>query len=378
QSTRARRARRRRGGPAAPRSSCGRRSARRPPRRRGARARPGAGPPPRRSRGSGRSSRCRGGSGGGRRRRAAALRRASAAPARNAAGAGFRRTRAGVGRCPRRGPRLSARSDDRDGRALRSPSDSSRLHRAAFGDRRQDGRVPALRHAPARAIFRSPRARAIPCGMRGDDVDHQDLLVEKDGHVLSLTLNRPERMNALSHNLLKVELPSAFRRAREDGDVRVVIVTGAGEKAFCSGADLKDAAETGSIGGTQGPSQGPYYRGTPTDFMRAGFDKPVIVAVNGMCLGAGLHFVADADLAICADHATFFDTHVRVGQVFALEAIGLLRRAPFGEVMRMMLLSGAERIDADRALRIGLVTEVVPRAELLARARQIAATIAEY
>jgi len=209
-------------------------------------------------------------------------------------------------------------------------------------------------------------------------VDHQDLLVEKDGHVLSLTLNRPERMNALSHNLLKVELPSAFRRAREDGDVRVVIVTGAGEKAFCSGADLKDAAETGSIGGTQGPSQGPYYRGTPTDFMRAGFDKPVIVAVNGMCLGAGLHFVADADLAICADHATFFDTHVRVGQVFALEAIGLLRRAPFGEVMRMMLLSGAERIDADRALRIGLVTEVVPRAELLARARQIAATIAEY
>lgn len=209
-------------------------------------------------------------------------------------------------------------------------------------------------------------------------MDFKDLLYEKDGHVLTLTLNRPERMNALNHNLLKVELPEAIRRAREDTDVRVVIITGAGEKAFCSGADLKDAAETGSIGGTSGPSQGPYYRGTPTDFLHVGFDKPVIVAVNGMCLGAGLHFVADGDLILAADHATFFDTHVRVGQVFALEAIGLLRRMPFGEVMRMMLLSGTERLSAADAHRLGLVSEVVPRTELLARAKAHAATIAEF
>lgn len=205
-----------------------------------------------------------------------------------------------------------------------------------------------------------------------------ELLYEQDGHVLTLTLNRPERMNALNKNLLKVELPAAFRRAKEDPSVRVVIVTGAGEKAFCSGADLKDAAETGSIGGTDGPSQGPYYRGTPTDFLHVGFDKPVIVAVNGMCLGAGLHFLADGDLVISADHATFFDTHVKVGQVFALESIGLMRRMPFGEVMRMMLLSGSERLDAQTALRLSLVSEVVPRAELLARAKQHAATIAEF
>jgi (E)-benzylidenesuccinyl-CoA hydratase len=209
-------------------------------------------------------------------------------------------------------------------------------------------------------------------------VAYKDLLVEKDGHLLTVTLNRPERMNALGHNLLKVELPDAFRAARDDAEVRVVIVTGAGEKAFCAGADLKDAAESGSIGGTEGPSQGPYYRGTPTDFMRLGFDKPVIVAVNGMCLGAGLHFVADGDLVLCADRATFFDTHVRVGQVFALEAIGLLRRIPFGEVMRMMLLSGAERLDAQTALRLGLVSEVVPAADLLPRAKQIGETIAGY
>ena len=209
-------------------------------------------------------------------------------------------------------------------------------------------------------------------------MEFKDLLFEQDGHVLTLTLNRPERMNALNHNLLKVELPEAFRRAREDASVRVVIVTGAGEKAFCSGADLKDAAATGSIGGTQGPSQGPYYRGTPTDFLHVGFDKPVIVAVNGMCLGAGLHFLADGDLILAADHATFFDTHVRVGQVFALESIGLMRRMPFGEVMRMMLLSGTERLDAQAALRLSLVSEVVPRADLLARAKAHAATIAEF
>lgn len=206
----------------------------------------------------------------------------------------------------------------------------------------------------------------------------KDLRFEQDGHVLTLTLDRPERMNALNRNLLKVELPEAFRRAKEDPSVRVVILTGAGEKAFCSGADLKDAAETGSIGGTQGPSQGPYYRGTPTDFLHVGFDKPVIVAVNGMCLGAGLHFCADGDLILAADHATFFDTHVKVGQVFALESIGLMQRMPFGEVMRMMLLSGSERLDAQTALRLSLVSEVVPRADLLARARQHAATIAEF
>jgi enoyl-CoA hydratase/carnithine racemase len=206
-------------------------------------------------------------------------------------------------------------------------------------------------------------------------VEHSDLRYEKDGHVVVVTLNRPERMNALNRNLLKTELPAAFRTAAEDPEVRVVILTGAGDKVFCAGADLKDTAESGRIGGS---TEGPYYRGSPTDFMHAAFDKPVIVAVNGMCLAAGLHFVADADLVIAAEHATFFDTHVKVGQVFALEAIGLLRRMPFGEVMRMMLLSGSERMSAAKALELGLVSEVVPGSALLARARELAITIAQF
>lgn len=160
-------------------------------------------------------------------------------------------------------------------------------------------------------------------------------------------------MNALNHNLLKVELPEAFRRARADASVRVVILARRGREVLLlrrgpegRGRDRLDRRHAGPVAGCS-------YRGTPTDFLHVGFDKPVIVAVNGMCLGAGLHFVADGDLILASDHATFFDTHVRVGQVFALESIGLMRRMPFGEVMRMMLLSGTERLDALSALRMG-------------------------
>jgi enoyl-CoA hydratase/carnithine racemase len=206
-------------------------------------------------------------------------------------------------------------------------------------------------------------------------VQYEDLRYEQDGPVVTITLDRPERMNALNQNLLKKELPAAFRRIAADAGVRVVIVTGSGEKAFCAGADVKDTVETGTIGGSK---EGPYFRGSPTDFMHVDFDKPVIVAVNGLCLGAGLHFVADGDLILAAEHATFFDTHVRIGQVFALETIGLIRKMPFGEVMRMMLLSGTERMGAERALELGMISEIVPAAKLLERAGELARTIAEF
>lgn len=206
-------------------------------------------------------------------------------------------------------------------------------------------------------------------------MEFEDLRYERDGHVLTLTLDRPGRMNALNQNLLHREIPEALRRAAADPEVRVVIFTGAGHEVFCAGADVKDTVDTGTIGGSR---VGPYYRGSPTDFLHRGFDKPVIVAINGICLGAGLHFIADGDLILAAEHATFFDTHVKIGQVFALETIGLLRKVPFGEVMRMMLLSGTERMDANRALEIGLVSEVVPGTELMPRARELAQTIAKF
>jgi enoyl-CoA hydratase/carnithine racemase len=104
----------------------------------------------------------------------------------------------------------------------------------------------------------------------------------------------------------------------------------------------------------------------------------VITAVNGYCCGGGLHFVADSDLVICSDNATFFDTHVKVGLIAGMEPVGLARRLPLEAVLRLALLGGAERMDAATALRLGLVGEVVPRAELMPRALTLAGHIAQH
>jgi enoyl-CoA hydratase/carnithine racemase len=97
-----------------------------------------------------------------------------------------------------------------------------------------------------------------------------------------------------------------------------------------------------------------------------------------MVVGGGLHFVADSDLILAAEHATFFDTHVKVGLIAGLEPVGLARRIPLEAVLRMALLGGSERLDARRAYELGLVGEVLPAAELLPRARALAAMIAEH
>jgi enoyl-CoA hydratase/carnithine racemase len=97
-----------------------------------------------------------------------------------------------------------------------------------------------------------------------------------------------------------------------------------------------------------------------------------------MVCGGGLHFVADSDLVICSETATFFDTHVKVGLIAGLEPVGLARRIPLEAVLRMALLGGSERIDARQACALGLVGEVLPPDRLLPRARELAAKIAEH
>jgi enoyl-CoA hydratase/carnithine racemase len=106
--------------------------------------------------------------------------------------------------------------------------------------------------------------------------------------------------------------------------------------------------------------------------------KPVVTAVNGMAVGGGLHFVADSDLVLAAEHASFFDTHVKVGLVAGLEPVGLARRIPLEAALRMALLGGAERLSAAQAREIGLVGEVLPAADLLPRALVLAEKIAEH
>lgn len=187
--------------------------------------------------------------------------------------------------------------------------------------------------------------------------DDDELLVERDGHVVILTINRPERLNAYSYDL-RMRLTKLWPELDGDADVRAIVVTAAGDRAFSSG---------GEVGELTVEEEFPRYTAR-----QAGVFKPMIVAVNGLCASAGLHFVADGDIVICSENATFFDTHVHVGHVAALEPIGLARRIPLGEVLRMVALGKSYRIDAQRALALGLVSEVVPFDSLRSRAVELA------
>jgi E-phenylitaconyl-CoA hydratase len=155
-----------------------------------------------------------------------------------------------------------------------------------------------------------------------------------------------------------------------------VIVTGSGPTALCTGLDLNDVA-TGEAQktGSNDRSQVPWFKLTA---IQNKCWKPVITAVNGMVVGGGLHFIADSDLIICAEHATFFDTHVKSGLIAGLEPVGLTRRIPLEAVLRMSLLGGSERMSAEDALRIGLVGEIVPAGQLMDRARELASKIAQH
>lgn len=190
-------------------------------------------------------------------------------------------------------------------------------------------------------------------------------------HVATIVLNAPERLNALSSENM-ISLREIFKQVGADPEVRVLVLSGTG-RGFCTGAEAKGLVTRAQ----QGPPQGDVAerRGNDTAFTprRAGVYKPVIVAVNGICAGAGLHFIADADIVLCAESATFLDPHTTIGQVSALEPILFAKSGiPLNAVLRMVILGRTERIDAAGALRLGLVSEVVPDAQLMARAGQLA------
>jgi enoyl-CoA hydratase/carnithine racemase len=205
-------------------------------------------------------------------------------------------------------------------------------------------------------------------------MEFETLLYEKRDGVAIVTLNRPDRLNAIN-SVMSRELPRAWRQVMEDPEVVVAVLTGAGERALCTGFDMLDFASGDSEVGE------PEDRGSLASVrftaMQNGCWKPVITAVNGMATGGGLHFIAGSDLIVAAEHATFFENHVRVGLVSGLEPVSLARRLPLEAVLRMSLLGGAERMSAARAYELGLVGDVVPGEELMPRALALAAKIAE-
>jgi E-phenylitaconyl-CoA hydratase len=209
-------------------------------------------------------------------------------------------------------------------------------------------------------------------------MEFETILYEVKSRVATITLNRPDRYNAITAQMGE-ELGSAWGEVKRDPEVVCVIVTGAEEKALCTGMDVADVA---SGEAKRSPEAAEMKREEQPWFKLTAIQnrcwKPVVTAVNGMVVGGGLHFVADSDLVIAAEHATFFDTHVKVGLISGIEPVGLARRIPLEAVLRMSLLGGSERMDATEALRIGLVGEVVPAERLMDRARELAAKIAEH
>ncbi|GAC1321213.1 MAG: enoyl-CoA hydratase/isomerase family protein [Acidimicrobiales bacterium] len=193
------------------------------------------------------------------------------------------------------------------------------------------------------------------------------LRVERRGRVLIATIDRQDRMNALSDQV-HADLVATWERARTDPEVRAIVITGAGERAFCTGMDLKAFAERG---GPRPVKEDVHdeLRLTP---LQCNVWLPTIVAVNGVCTGAGLHFIADADVVIASSRASFLDTHVSVGQVTAIEPITLLPRIGLGNALRLAVLGRHCRLDAAEALRISLVDELVDPDALLARAVEVA------
>ena len=197
-------------------------------------------------------------------------------------------------------------------------------------------------------------------------MEYETLKVERRGHVGWLLFNRPERRNAMN-NAMRDELRQAWQELADDPAVRVIVNSGLGPH-FQTGADVVEIATDGQGFGRYRQSVEDWDLGFTSWFLQ--LDKPVIAAVNGICAGGGLHFVADADIVIAASDAQFTDPHVSVGQVTAIEAIGLMRKIPAEAVLRMALVGRYERMSAQRAFEIGLISEIVDPPERLHEAAQ--------
>lgn len=198
-----------------------------------------------------------------------------------------------------------------------------------------------------------------------------DVRVDKDTGVAVVTLDRPGRLNALDL-ATRDELVAAWRRMRFDDTVRAVVLTGAGERAFCTGLDRDTVVPQ---------PDSPYMTDDP--LLRAGpksndLWKPVIAAVRGMACGGAFYLLGESDFLVADQTATFFDPHTTYGMVSAYESMLMALRMPYGEAARMALMGSAERLGARRAHEIGLVSELTAPGEALPVAVERAAVIAGY
>src|SRR5207253_1139557 len=209
--------------------------------------------------------------------------------------------------------------------------------------------------------------------------EYETLLYEEKDGVAWLTLNRPDVHNAFNARM-QHELRDMWRSLRRNDDVRCIVLTGAGEKAFCTGID-----RTETMGGERpddlvvGSGSTPFMFDDPGENIGPKSNdlwKPVIAAVNGMACGGAFYMLGEVEFVIAAEHATFFDPHVTYGMTACFESMHMLQKMPFGEIMRVALLGASERMTAKRAHEVGLVSEVVPGDQLHDAAAWAATTIA--
>jgi enoyl-CoA hydratase/carnithine racemase len=192
------------------------------------------------------------------------------------------------------------------------------------------------------------------------------IVYQKRDRIAFITIDRPERGNSLTRRMGDI-FRAIWTEVRQDPEIRVAIVTGAGDRHFSTGFDV------GSFGGSVADNA-PLADSVFWSPRQNRVWKPTICAVNGLAVGGGLHFVVDADIVVASTAAAFMDTHVNVGMVGALENIGLARRLPLGTALRMTLMGRHYRLTAERAYQLGLVDELcapdqlLPTAEAMARA----------
>jgi enoyl-CoA hydratase/carnithine racemase len=201
-------------------------------------------------------------------------------------------------------------------------------------------------------------------------MDLTTVIYEVDDHVATVTLNRPAAMNSFNQAMCD-EFSQIWQRVKADDDVRVVVLRAAGDRAFCTGVDVKQGIHRES---------NVFSQTDPGEQLSPKLNqvwKPVVCAVHGMAAGGAFYWINESDIVICSEDATFFDPHVSYGMTAALEPIGLARRIPLGETLRIALLGLDERLSPERALQIGLVSEVLPREDLWKRADEIARIIAD-
>lgn len=190
--------------------------------------------------------------------------------------------------------------------------------------------------------------------------DFDTLLCEEADGVARVTLNRPDVHNAFD-STMQLELKELWTGLRRHDDVRCVVLTGAGEKAFCTGID-----RTETMGGEErernvGSGSTPFMFDDPGDDIGPKTNdlwKPVIAAVNGMACGGAFYMLGEVDFIVAVEDATFFDPHVTYGMTAAFEPIHMLQKMPFHEIMRLSLLGNHERMSAQRAHQVGLVSEL--------------------